>query len=47
MNTNKKLNIDKNMIFCGAGSDSLINVISEVFLDKEDERFFICKRQFY
>ena len=33
----KKLNIDKNMIFCGAGSDSLINVISEVFLDKEDE----------
>ena len=33
----KKLNIDKNMIFCGAGSDSLINVICEVFLDKEDE----------
>ena len=32
-----KLNIDKNMIFCGAGSDSLINVICEVFLDKEDE----------
>ena len=33
----KKLNIDKDMIFCGAGSDSLINVICEVFLDKEDE----------
>ncbi len=33
----KKLNIDRNMIFCGAGSDSLINVICEVFLDKDDE----------
>lgn len=33
----KKLNINKDMIFCGAGSDSLINVICEVFLDKEDE----------
>lgn len=32
-----KLGIKKEMIFCGAGSDSLINVISEVFLDKDDE----------
>lgn len=32
-----KLGIKKDMIFCGAGSDSLINVISEVFLDKDDE----------
>lgn len=33
----KKLDINRNMIFCGAGSDSLINVICEVFLDKDDE----------
>lgn len=33
----KKLNITRDMIFCGAGSDSLINVICEVFLDKGDE----------
>nr|WP_209741074.1 histidinol-phosphate transaminase [Clostridium tertium] len=32
-----KLGISKDMIFCGAGSDSLINVICEVFLDKDDE----------
>lgn len=32
-----KLGINKDMIFCGAGSDSLINVICEVFLDKDDE----------
>lgn len=32
-----KLGISKDMIFCGAGSDSLINVICEVFLDKGDE----------
>ena len=33
----KKLKINKAMIFCGAGSDSLINVLCEVFLDKGDE----------
>lgn len=33
----KKLDINRNMVFCGAGSDSLINVICEVFLDKGDE----------
>lgn len=33
----KKLNVKRDMIFCGAGSDSLINVICEVFLDKGDE----------
>ncbi|MDV4152580.1 histidinol-phosphate transaminase [Clostridium sp. AL.422] len=33
----KKIGVNKNMIFCGAGSDSLINVICEVFLDKDDE----------
>lgn len=32
-----KLKINRDMIFCGAGSDSLINVICEVFLDKDDE----------
>ncbi|WP_195264423.1 histidinol-phosphate transaminase [Clostridium sp. 1001275B_160808_H3] len=32
-----KLGVNKDMIFCGAGSDSLINVICEVFLDKDDE----------
>ncbi|WP_288222314.1 histidinol-phosphate transaminase [uncultured Clostridium sp.] len=32
-----KLDINRNMIFCGAGSDSLINVICGVFLDKNDE----------
>ena len=33
----KKIGVNRDMIFCGAGSDSLINVICEVFLDKEDE----------
>ena len=33
----EKLDINKDMIFCGAGSDSLINVICEIFLDKGDE----------
>nr|WP_291649822.1 histidinol-phosphate transaminase [Clostridium sp.] len=32
-----KFRISRDMIFCGAGSDSLINVICEVFLDKDDE----------
>lgn len=32
-----KLGVNENMIFCGAGSDSLINVICEIFLDKDDE----------
>lgn len=33
----KKLDIDRDMIFCGAGSDSLINVLCTVVLDKGDE----------
>lgn len=37
LSLSNKLGIKKEMIFCGAGSDSLINVISEVFLDKDDE----------
>lgn len=32
-----KLNITKDMIFCGAGSDSLINVLCSTILDKGDE----------
>ncbi|MBS5939178.1 histidinol-phosphate transaminase [Clostridium sp.] len=32
-----RLNVTRDMIFCGAGSDSLINVICEVFLDEGDE----------
>lgn len=33
----EKLNISRDMIFCGAGSDSLINVLCTVVLDKNDE----------
>ncbi|GAB6168488.1 histidinol-phosphate transaminase [Clostridium carnis] len=33
----KKLNIKQDMIFCGAGSDSLINVLCTIVLDKGDE----------
>lgn len=33
----KKLDINRDMIFCGAGSDSLINVLCSVVLDKGDE----------
>lgn len=33
----EKLNINKDMIFCGAGSDSLINVLCTTVLDKDDE----------
>lgn len=32
-----KLNVTRDMIFCGAGSDSLINVLCTVVLDKGDE----------
>lgn len=32
-----KLGVYEDMVFCGAGSDSLINVLAEVFLDKGDE----------
>ncbi|AYE34127.1 histidinol-phosphate transaminase [Clostridium septicum] len=33
----EKLNVNKDMIFCGAGSDSLINVLCTTILDKDDE----------
>ncbi|MGL5353265.1 MAG: pyridoxal phosphate-dependent aminotransferase, partial [Clostridium sp.] len=32
-----KLNVTRDMVFCGAGSDSLINVLCTVVLDKGDE----------
>ena len=33
----KKLNVSKDQIFCGAGSDSLIKVLCNTFLSKDDE----------